>query len=351
MLRIAHPATEVTHPARQPQINNRRVLTFAFASREPTLRGQGVVLEVAGLDLRAGLDLLAREAQRPLAETDRAAAIELWEKAQGRPLLLVQAAALARSGPSGEAVLPGPGSVEGITRLLLETVDEVGQAALRLLASLNGAGISAAHVGALTGATDPARTCDSLARVGLLVIDETLYRCPAETLPVIRGRYPEPFPADQLCRQFATWAASRTTSPDQVARHAAAIAQAARLAEEAGQPELAVRVARAAAPSMARALRFGPWGLLLGRGWSAARACGDKRAEAYFAHEEGVRAKLNGRVVIGDRAHHVLAPPAVTAAADAVLQRSAAFRASRRCHAYHRRGQAHDKDRQFAGQA
>ncbi|MBV9450779.1 MAG: hypothetical protein JO345_33305 [Streptosporangiaceae bacterium] len=273
--------------------------TFAFASREPTLRGQGTVLEVAGLDLSEGLYLLAQEVQRPLTETGRAAAIHLWEQAQGSPLLLVQAAGLARSGPSGEAVLPRPSTVAEITQLLLETVDEVGQAILRLLASLDGAEIAAAHIGALTGATNPARACDSLAGLGLLMTDENLYRCPPEVLPVIRGKYPEPFPADQLCRHFATWAANRTTTPDQVARHAAAIAQAALLAEEAGYPELAVRAARAASPSMARALRFGPWGLLLGRGWSAARACGDKRAEAYFTHEEGVRAKLTGRTVIG----------------------------------------------------
>jgi len=270
--------------------------TFAFASPGPTLRGQGTVVEVTGLDVADGLSLLTREAGLPsLTEADQAAATELWEKAQGRPLLLVQAAGLARRA----GAVPRPSEVAELTRLLLDEQDATGQEILHLLATLGGAEIAAAHVGALTGTPDPALACDSLVKSGLLMSDDGMYRCPPEVLPVIAGKYPQAYPIDRLCGHFTMWAASRTATPDQVARHAAAIAEAARLAQFTGRPDLAVLVTRAASPSMARALRFGPWGLILGRGWSAANASGDKRAEAYFTREEGNRAQLIGKVSIG----------------------------------------------------
>ena len=271
--------------------------TFVFASREGTLQGEGRVIQVTGLDLAEGLQLLESQLPCPLSGPEQAAARDLWAKSGGQPLPLVRAAGLAERDESGSARLPRPGAVAELVPLLLDKMELPEAKALGLLTTLDGAELDAAHVGELVGEQDPAGLCRRLADLGLLLADEDKYRCSPDVLPVTRQRYTA-FPADQLCQYFASWAARSATTPEQVAGHAAALAQAARLAQENGHPDLAVRLARAASPTMARALRFGLWGLLLGRGWSAARASGDKRAEAYFLREEGVRCVITGSRVL-----------------------------------------------------
>lgn len=281
--------------------------TFVFASREATLRGEGRVVRLTGLDLDAGLQLLESQLPCSLPASERGMARDLWEKTEGQPLLLVRAAGLAERDESGNLRLPRPGAVTELVPLLLDKMLLPEAKALGLLSTLGGAELDAAHVGELIGEQDPAAVCRRLAGLGLLLADEDKYRCSPDVLPLARQRYVA-FPSDQLCQYFASWAGRAATTPAQVADHAEALAQAARLAQEDGHPDLAVRMARAAAPDMARALRFGLWGLLLGRGWSAARASGDKRAEAYFLGEEGVRCRITGRKVMAG----VLAVEALT---------------------------------------
>ena len=270
---------------------------FVFASREPTLRGQGTVAEVRGLRVDDGIELLERESSLSIARPSRAAASDLWAKTQGRPRLLLQVASLIRPGASGATIIPEVAEVKEIIELLLDSLPGAGRDILRLFATLDGSEIDASHVGELIGIADPASACDLLVSAGLLTADAEFYRCPPEVLGVFKEKYPESFPAGRLCRYFATWASRDETTPEQMARHASAIARAARLAEETGQPELAIEAAHAAVPGTERALRFGPWGLVLGRGWSAAKAAGDDRAEAYFIREAGIRSTLMSQVI------------------------------------------------------
>lgn len=281
--------------------------TFVFATTERTLWGGGTALELTGLSHDAGVRLLERELGVALADAEREAAAALWQAASGRPLPLLRAAALARSdrsdrsgsGPEGGRRLPRVAEVADLLPALLDRLaaDQPVMGVLHLLATLDGAEVAAAHVGELARVPDPAAVCDRLVRLGLARLGEYGYASVADTVPVVRGRFAAPFPAERLCDHFARWAALPDTAPSELAAHAPVVERVAAAAEAAGRPDLAVRLARATSPGLARSLRFGAWGRLLGRGWVAARASGDRPAEAYFLHEQAVRALLIGRRV------------------------------------------------------
>ncbi|WP_328330049.1 ATP-binding protein [Streptomyces sp. NBC_00455] len=274
--------------------------TFVFASEERTLWSGGTALELCGLSEAAGLELLERELDGPLSELDQETAASLCRAAGGLPLPLLRAAALARSGAEGEVRLPRVGEVADLLPALLGQLadDEPVMGVLHLLATFDGAEVAAVHVGALTEVAEPDAVCDRLVRLGLARLGEYGYASVADTVPVVRGRFPAPFPAERLCDHFTRWAALRETTPQELAAHGGVLAKVAEVAETAGHPDLAVRLARATSPGLARSLRFGVWGRLLGRGWVASRAAGDRQAEAYFLHEEAVRALLIGKRVV-----------------------------------------------------
>ncbi|TDC20508.1 ATP-binding protein [Streptomyces sp. 8K308] len=271
--------------------------TFVFASRDRSLLGEGVALEIGGLQRHAALSLLGRELGRSLGEGDQAA-VKLCRAAGGRPLPLLRAAALARTDPSGAVVLPRPGAVADLVPLLLDQLDAGTTDALRLLATLRDAEVDPVHVGALTDVADPAALCRRLAELGLVESTELGFRAAPDVKPALRRRNQGPFSITRLCEHLARWATDPGTTPEQVAGHARAFEVAAELAERTGHPELAVRVTWAASPALARSLRFGAWGRLLGLGRDAARRTNDDRARAYFTHEAGVRALLTGRRVL-----------------------------------------------------
>ncbi|MGW2510758.1 ATP-binding protein [Streptomyces scopuliridis] len=273
--------------------------TFVVAGRERTLLGEGSALHLEGIDQHAALELLARELGRPVApEPEYDTAAILWETAVGRPLLLLRAAALTRLDPSGRAVLPRPGDVADLLPLLFDRLEDGPLRALHLLATLQDAELDPAHVGALTDASDASALCVRLTDLGLAEQTEGGYRVVPDVAPALRERGLEPFPVDRLSDHFAEWIARPSTTAAQVAQHARALEQVAELAEQAGRPELAVRIVRAASPALARSLRFGVWGRLLERGLPAAQRAGDQQAVAYFTHERGIRNLLTGRRVM-----------------------------------------------------
>ncbi|MFF1344210.1 ATP-binding protein [Streptomyces sp. NPDC058290] len=274
--------------------------TFVFTGVERTLWSSGTALELSGLSQTAGLRLLAREWGGTLPESEHETAADLWEAAGGLPLPLLRAAAVARSRPEGEGGLPRVGEVAALLPTLLDQLaeDESVMGVLQLLATLDGVELAASHVGALTGVAEPEAVCDRLVRLGLVRTGEYGYGSVADTVPVVRQRCDAPFSAERLCDHFARWGALRDTTPLELAAHGGVLEKVAEVAESAGRPDLAVRLARAASPGLARSLRFGVWGRLLGHGWVASRAAGDRRAEAYFLHEEAVRALLIGRRVV-----------------------------------------------------
>lgn len=273
--------------------------TFVLASHRRSLLGaDGTLVELAGLDRPAGLELFVRELRRPLVGGELAEATALWQATQGRPLLLLQAAVLARLRSAEGGTLPLPGEVAELLPLMLAELDASSAEVLRLLATLDGAELAPDRIGAIVELPDAAGACERLAGLGLLRAEQFGYRCPPDAVAAILGRASGPFPVERICERLTDWVTRPDTTLAEIARHSQVFERVAASAEAAGRPELAVRLIRASSPAMARSLRPGAWGRLLGRGWSAAQRAGDTRAETFFVHEEGIRSLLTGRRVM-----------------------------------------------------
>ncbi|MQY19496.1 hypothetical protein NRB20_25860 [Nocardia sp. RB20] len=266
-------------------------VVFAAAERSPL---EGVtVLELAGLDRDSSLKLLRTSMNRSLSESETAAAEELWRAADGRPLLLKRAAGIAGEQPGA---LPKPGQIAEFVPMLRNHLDDTSKQILNLLATLEGAELSVAHIEGLCDGSGAARLCDRMVALGLLARTETGYCCALDIVTVLDDS--DRYPIAGLCVYFTRWARRAGVERAEVAAAGPALEKVLELAQRAGQPKLAVALARATSPAMARALRFGMWGRLLGWGWLAAEESGDRAAAAYFMHEEGIRSMFTGRRVL-----------------------------------------------------
>ena len=274
--------------------------TFVLAGGTRTLWGDGTALRLTGLGQDAALRLLERELGRPVPEHERATAQALWSAAAGLPLPLLRAAALAVLDRQRAGALPRPGEVAELVPLLLDRLagDRAALDTLHLLVTLDGAELAPEHIGALAAPEEPVAVCERLVELGLLLAGEHGYRSTGDCGAALRARFPAPFAPHRLCAHLTQWLRRATTTPEQVAAHGPVLDRVAALAEQAGRPADAVRLTREASAAMARSLRFGAWGRLLARGWAAARGAGDRRAEAFFVHEEAVRAVLIGKRVV-----------------------------------------------------
>ncbi len=202
-----------------------------------------------------------------------------------------------RPGPDG-AEIPLPGDVPHLLPSLLAQLDRPAMTVLSLLSTLRDAELATAHIRDLTGERDADGICARLAGLGLAVHGEDGYHCAPGVVAALRSRNASGFPLQWLCQYFTSWASDPATDPTRVARHSRVFERLAGMATEAGQPDLAVALGRAASPTFARSLRFDSWGRILGRGWTAARRQGDRQAEAYFVREESFRSRVTGRHVI-----------------------------------------------------
>ncbi|MFD7299051.1 ATP-binding protein [Streptomyces sp. NPDC059897] len=275
--------------------------TFVFAGRENSLLGPDVrSQQVQGIDRTAAVRLLESALARPLdAAGGQDAAEALWEATSGMPLPLLRAAAAARLDPSGRTELPKPGAVRELLPLLFGRLDGPALRALHLLATFGDAALAPAHIGALSGIPDPEALCEKLVRLGLAQQSGPGFRTTSDVVRALKQREGlVPYSLERLCGYFAEWAARPATEASQVAAHSRVFEVIVEIAERSGRADLAVRVVRATSPTLARSLRFGIWGRLLDQGLPAARRGGDRRAEAYFTHERGIRSILTGNRVL-----------------------------------------------------
>jgi hypothetical protein len=251
---------------------------------------EGRLIRLRGLDRGAARDLLSRSMGAALREEDLPAADALWQATAGLPGRLVAAAA---RGTAGVPVLPDAADLPG---LLLGGLARQEREILALLA-LGGACEVDPHLltALLRTPRDAADDLRLLTALGLVAFSERGCRLAAGIAGVLPPDLRAgPADAERICDALRTWATAPGTAPRTVANHAPLITAAIDLAAGSGHPDAAVRLARAAAPALARSLRTRAWADVLDRGLAAARAARDEPARAYLAHEAGVRHLVTG---------------------------------------------------------
>ena len=281
---------------------------------------------VAGLSRAACLALTSRLAGRVLDDSERAWAVDLWFESEGLPLRFVQAAALLRQrdvavdalvaaeedrrGVFGavehpavdedpmvrEAELrrtvPLPSVAESAAPALrlAEGLSEPAQAVLRLAVALGGECPTAPHLPALIDVGQGESALHELADCGLAVSIGGHHRLTAGALELLEPHWPTAGSTIGAATHFAWWVGHSSVGTDQIAAEAEVVIGALVADRAAGRPEAVLRLARAAAPALALALRWGAWERALQLGLEAARALGSSSDEAWFHHELGVQA-------------------------------------------------------------
>ncbi|GHF45384.1 hypothetical protein GCM10018790_24010 [Kitasatospora xanthocidica] len=281
---------------------------------------------VAGLSRAACLALTARLAGRALDVAEKAWAVDLWFESEGLPLRFVQAAALLRQrdvavdalvaaeddrmdvfgAVDGPVHDPDPAIREDALRRtvplpsvaetaspavrLAEGLSEPAQAVLRLTVALGGECPTAPHLPALIDVGQGEAALAELADAGLTVSIGGHHRLTAGAFDLLAPHWPARGCVDGAAQHFAWWVGHSSVTLEQIAAEAEVVIGVLLADRAAGRHDAVIRLARAAAPALALALRWGAWERVLQLGQEAARRAGSASDQAWFHHEAGVHA-------------------------------------------------------------
>ncbi|MCK1819612.1 ATP-binding protein [Streptomyces sp. XM83C] len=311
---------------------------FAATPDVPAPSADSGVEEVVlgGLDRAGGIELIERSVGRVLTEDEANWAGDLWFESEGLPLRFVQAGALLRQrdrmladaetaedlgvfedvrpadAPASEAdtALPSLGEAAAPAPLLASRLSASARATLRFAVALGGEVPHQAHLPALVGDTHADAALGELADCGLVSPVGARYRLAAGVIAQLEAAgYADDLTeqARTAARHYTWWAGHPSVTPERVCAEAdavlAALSVLAPLAtalpeddEDDDAGDLAVQLARTAAPAFAAGLHWGAWERALRSGAEASRLAGQVADQAYFHHELGILALCGGRL-------------------------------------------------------
>lgn len=245
--------------------------------------GEGRTLALSGLPRDDAVTLLTQALARPLRGEEVPVAEALWDVTAGSPQWLLRAATTGG--------LARPAALAELLTGLLAALTTPERVALVLLRLGGAGGVSDGLLSELVGSG--AELSARLTTLGLAEPTGDGFRI-SHDLAAVRSADRE-VDAAALADRLSRWVDAPGRSPAQVARDGGLITAVIEAAVEAGAAPAAVRLARAAAPTVACSLRLGVWGTVLDRGIAAAQRARDQHALAYFTHENGVRDLVSGK--------------------------------------------------------
>ncbi|MET7441273.1 ATP-binding protein, partial [Streptomyces sp. NPDC005568] len=251
---------------------------------------------LGGLDRAASLELLERAVGRTLTEDESNWAGDLWFESEGLPLRFVQAGALLRqrdrlrAGPEGAdafgyyedapadapldaedaPAVPLPSLAEGAApaALLASRLSESARATLRFAVALGGEVPHQAHLPALVGDTHADAALAELAGCALVSPVGSRYRLAAGVQAQLEAAgYADDIEEHALtaARHYTWWAGHPSVTPERVCAEADAVLAALTLlvplttAPLDDEESAAVHLARTAAPAFAAGLHWSAW--------------------------------------------------------------------------------------------
>ncbi|MGW2743206.1 ATP-binding protein [Streptomyces sp. NPDC001450] len=290
---------------------------------------------LAGLDRAAGVEILERAVGRVLAEEEANWAGDLWFESEGLPLRFVQAGALLRQRDqlrastgavdeygvfedvripveapldaveTDDVPLPSLGEAAAPAPLLASRLSASARATLRFAVALGGEVPHQAHLPALVGDTHADAALGELASCGLVSPVGSRYRLAAGVPAQLEAAgYAADAPAQALAaaEHYAWWAGHPSVTPERVSAEADALLAALAVVVPdtvppvEGEESVAVRLARTAAPAFAAGLHWSAWERALRSGAEASRLSGEVSEQAWFHHELGILALCGGQL-------------------------------------------------------
>ncbi|HEY0284419.1 MAG TPA: NB-ARC domain-containing protein [Vicinamibacterales bacterium] len=262
---------------------------FVVATRERRLWREVQGLALKGLPADDAVLLLEREIERSLDATERSAAAALCAGIGGSPLRILQAASVIRE----QGV-----SLEGWDRIirqspivfLMTSVDEKERRALLALAALPGVPLRALHVSAIAEMTDIEPSLTALARRGLVVSSQSRHRLADGVTDRLRRTEDLKPWANRAVTYFTAWAERHLHSQDTVLQESEVLLRVQQHAADARRSGEVLHLGRLLEGPLVAGARWGAWAVTLERCLDAAKAIGDRPAEAWALHELGSRA-------------------------------------------------------------
>jgi NB-ARC domain-containing protein len=269
---------------------------FAVATRERCLWGEVRSLALKGLSFEDAVLLLERELERSLDGTERSAAASLCAALGGHPVRVLQAAALIRD--HGIPVEECARSITPATLMaeLMASIDEKQRRALLTLTALPGVPLTAQHVSGIAELTDIEPALRTLVRRGLVGGSQSRHRLADGVADQLRRTEDLKPWVNRAITYFTAWAERYRRSPDRLLEEAEALMAVQHGAADARRWGEVLRVGRLLEGALVIGARWGAWAISLERCLTAAKALGDRSAEAWALHQIGTRA-----VCVGDQ--------------------------------------------------
>jgi hypothetical protein len=266
--------------------------SLVIGSAQPVLGRRGNSRQLGGLSEESALALVAADLGRPFNAEELAAARRLVAAVDGQPLHLRQCAALAREGRHSLRSLARQAvhDPEILDRISINALAQTERRALAVLAFAAGTLLPAAVVDAIGQIAYVGEWLESLHRRGLAEQCDDRFGLPVCKAESYRQILLKDLGLAASARGLSSWltAADPTAAESQSAAEAALAMMG--FAAERGEWTTVVRLARAAERVLFLAGRWEAWHHALGQGVEAARASGDRAAEAFFAHQQGTLA-------------------------------------------------------------
>ena len=268
--------------------------SFLFASSHRALWGVGRSVALPGLGEDAAVALLQRELGRPLDDEDRAAAAAIVKAVGGRPLAVLQVAALVPKLGTGLAPLcedlqRAPSAAEALARRLIETLTEAERSVLSLLTMLAGATLPAKELAELTGVDDAGPIVESLLKLGLIQAHSPRYSATVTAVAHASSDATASWSAAART-YFMDWTERHQGRPGAVLEEEQAVMAVLRSAAKDGAWSDVLRLGRALEGPLLVGGRWGAWREVLELELTGARRLGDRRAEGWALHQIGSRA-------------------------------------------------------------
>jgi hypothetical protein len=277
--------------------------SLVLSAFRPVLGRHGSSHTLAGLPDDAALQLVASDLGRPLTSLEVPAVQRLAAAVNGQPLHLRQAAAMVREDQLSLAALASMAehNPDVLDRLSVNALAQQQRRALAVLALAGGALLPKDLVAAMGDIAQVSQILGSLGRRGLAEQRGDRFGLPACKTEGYRQMLLKDLNLAAALREFVGWLATRDpTGADAVSAVGAAVAIVGFAAERRDWPAV-VRVVRVVEPILTLAGRWEASRRALELGLQAARATGDRAAEALFSHQQGTLALCRDELTAAKR--------------------------------------------------
>ena len=267
---------------------------FVVATRKTRRRGEVRSHALKGLPIEDAVLLLEREIDRSLDVTERSDAATLCAAMGAHPFRILQAAALIR-----EQGISLDQCAQTITQSspvvnLMASIDDKERRALLALAAMPGVPLQPRHVSAIAEVTDIEPSLTALVRRGLVVGTQSRYHLADGVGDRLRRTEDLKPWTNRVITYFTAWAERHLRSQDILLQESEALLRVQQRAADGRRSGEVLHLGRLLEGPLAAGMRWGAWGVTLEHCVTAARAIGDRSAEAWALHQLGSRALCLG---------------------------------------------------------